>query len=109
MVVSPSGNGTVKVEQTVPSSYPATFTFNNGTEVHLEAVPASGYLFDNWSGGLSGTTNPTTIVIDCNKSITANFSQITIQVSWPLVGGAIGVWVLVGVLVAVLIIRRRTC
>jgi uncharacterized repeat protein (TIGR02543 family) len=63
-----------------------TSTFKNGVSVRLEAVPASGYRFDNWSGDLSGSnTNPTTIVMSCSKNITANFSQImhtlTMQVS----------------------------
>ena len=180
MDVSPGG-GTVKVEQAAPSSYPVTYTFDNGKNVRLEAVPTSGYVFNNWSGDLSGTINPTTILMECNKSITANFSQIvhtltmqlsgsgsitpmvgthdygegtvvsitatpdsgwqfdswtgdvadpssatttltmgsdktvianfsqimTIQVSWPLVGGVIGGLVLVGLLVVVLIIRHR--
>jgi len=83
--VSPSGAGTVKGDQTAQSSYPVTFTFRNGTSVSLEAIPAPGYQFNNWSGDLSGTTNPATIAIDCTKKITANFSWImhtlTIQVS----------------------------
>ena len=86
MDVSP-GSGIVTVNQTAPSSYPFTYTFKNGTKVSLEVVPAPGYLFNNWSGDLSGSTNPTTILIDCNKSITANFSQMkTTQMSRPLVG-----------------------
>ena len=108
MDVSPSGDSTVKVEQAAPSSYPFTYNFDSGTSVTVEAVPASGHLFKNWGGDLSGTDNPTTIVMDCDKSITANFSQISItQIDWPLVGGVIGVWALVVVLVIVLIIIRR--
>jgi len=75
--VEPSGGGTVEVDQAAPSSYPSTLSFRDGASVCVEAVPASGYRFDNWNGDLSGTTNPATIVIDCNKKITANFSQIS--------------------------------
>jgi len=75
--VSPSGGGIVKVDQTAPSSFPNTYDFESGTSVPIEAVPAPGYTFNNWSGDLSGTANPATIVIDCNKRITANFSKIT--------------------------------
>ncbi len=85
MDVSPSGGGIIEVDQTAPSSYPDISTFKDGTSVRLEAVPASGYHFSSWSRDLSGATNPTTIVIDCNKKITANFSQLmhtlTIQAS----------------------------
>ena len=85
MDVSPGNSGIIKVNQSAPSSYPFNSTFDNGESVRLEAVPASGYRFDSWGGHLSDATNPTTIVIDCNKKITANFSQIgytlTMQVS----------------------------
>ena len=85
MNVEPSGGGTIEVAEIIVSSYPYNLVFRNGTSVRLEAVPVSGYHFKNWSGDLSGTTNPTTILMDCDKNITANFSQemhtLTIQVS----------------------------
>lgn len=100
MNVSPN-DGIVKVNQDTPSSYPFTYTFDSDTHVSLEAVPAFGYVFNNWSGDLSGTTNPTAIKMDCDKSITASFSF-----NWPLVGSIVGSLVLAGLLVVVLIIRR---
>ena len=87
MDVSPSDGGTVQIEQTAPSSYPVTSTFSNGVSIRVEAIPASGYLFSNWSGDLVGATNPTTIVIDCNKEITANFSQIMHTLTMQVSGG----------------------
>ncbi|MHC4120774.1 MAG: InlB B-repeat-containing protein, partial [Planctomycetota bacterium] len=39
------------------------------------AVPDTGYSFTNWSGDLTGSTNPVDIVMDSDKSITANFAQ----------------------------------
>jgi len=98
--VSPGG-GTVKVNQAAPSSYPFTYTFDGGACVSVEAVPAFGYVFNNWSGDLSGTINPAIIVIDCDTSINANFSA-----NWLLVGEIIGSIALIGFLVVVLIIRR---
>jgi hypothetical protein len=74
--VRPSGGGTVQVEQAIPSSYPGAFTFQNDALVRVEAMPASGYNFNNWSGDLNSTNNPITILINCNKKITANFSRI---------------------------------
>ena len=76
MDVKPSGSGAVHIEQTIPSSYPFTSDFESGTSARLEAVPASGYSFDGWSGDLSGSDNPASIVMTCNNKITANFSQI---------------------------------
>jgi Zn-dependent metalloprotease/PKD repeat protein len=53
-------------------------TYCEGTVVTLTATPAAGWQFDNWSGDLSGTTNPTTITMSSNKSVTANFSQLPV-------------------------------
>ena len=48
-----------------------------GTVVTLTAVPASGYQFVNWSGDASGTANPTTVLMNKSKTVTANFTIIT--------------------------------
>jgi hypothetical protein len=47
--------------------------YNTGTVVTVTAVPGSDYLFWSWSGDLSGSVNPTNILVDANKSVTANF------------------------------------
>ncbi len=106
-----SQGGSVIVNQTAPSSYPAIYTFEDGSEIRLEAVPAAGYQFESWSGDLAGTANPETIVIDCNKSVTASFSREGFQVRWPQVNWPVVSWiasclVLAGLLVTVLIVRR---
>jgi len=98
--VSPNG-GVVKVNQEAPLSYPSVHTFGSDAKVFLEAVPSFGYRFKNWDGDLSGTTSYTIILIDCDKSIIANFS-----VNWPFVGGIVGPLALVGFLVFVLGTRR---
>ncbi len=66
--VSPQGAGTVSLN-------PSGGTYTAGTQVTLTAVANSGYVFSSWSGDLTGTTNPTTIIMDSNKSVTANFVQ----------------------------------
>ncbi|MCB1182878.1 DUF1349 domain-containing protein [bacterium] len=48
-------------------------TYNQGTVVTLTAVPATGFSFDAWSGDLTGSVNPETLVMDGNKSVTAGF------------------------------------
>jgi len=72
--VSPSGGGVVLVEDDAPSSYPASYSYPGVVDVLLEADPADGYEFDGWSGSLAGSTNPVYVTVNCNKSITANFS-----------------------------------
>jgi hypothetical protein len=46
-----------------------------GTQVTLTAVPASGFTFQGWSGALSGTTNPATLLMNANQSVTASFRK----------------------------------
>ncbi|MDP4269264.1 MAG: cellulase family glycosylhydrolase [Bacteroidota bacterium] len=53
---------------------PDLSTYKDGSIVTLTAKPGTGLQFDNWSGGLNDTINPTTIVMKANQSIAANFS-----------------------------------
>ena len=48
----------------------------NSTLVELTAVADSCWVFDHWSGDLSGDTNPEAIIMDSNKTVTAHFSEI---------------------------------
>jgi hypothetical protein len=53
----------------------AAYTY--GQLVQLSANPDSGWLFDSWSGDASGSANPTTLTMDGNKTLTANYIAIT--------------------------------
>ncbi len=50
--------------------------YNEGTAVALTAIPHSGFEFANWSDGLSGAENPQTLIINSDKSVTANFVEL---------------------------------
>ncbi len=41
--------------------------------IRLTAQPEANYKFINWGGDASGTQNPIEIILDANKSVTANF------------------------------------
>jgi hypothetical protein len=70
-----TGNGSVAVNGTV-HALPYSEQFEAGAQVSLQAVPDPGWQFDGWSGGVAGTTNPITVMMDFDKSITASFSQL---------------------------------
>lgn len=53
---------------------PNQAAYDSGATVQLTAVPDTGYHFVGWSGDASGTTNPITIVMNANKSVTAAFA-----------------------------------
>jgi len=68
--VNPGGTGSVNAS---PAPNCNGTQYSSGTIVTLTANPNVGYAFDNWSGDASGSTNPTTITMNANKSVTANF------------------------------------
>ncbi|GAB3874843.1 hypothetical protein GCM10028824_28770 [Hymenobacter segetis] len=70
LTVSTSGSGSV-------TKTPNQTSYASGTTVSLQATPASGYKFNGWSGAATGTTNPLTVTMNANKSITATFVATT--------------------------------
>ena len=60
-------------------------TFASGTQVSLTATPSSGYNFSGWSNG--STTNPLTVTLTSNTSITANFQAIVNSYSLTVTAG----------------------
>jgi hypothetical protein len=66
-----------RIEMT-PYSFPygdGIIKYIHGTEVSLLAIPDDGYTFLNWSGDISGSENPITVVMDSDKNITANLES----------------------------------
>ncbi|MFA6506699.1 MAG: hypothetical protein WCT14_11395 [Treponemataceae bacterium] len=66
LAVSPVGSGTI-----TPS--PSGSSFTTGSTVTLTPTPATGYAFDYWTGDLTGSSNPGSVVMSAAKSITAVF------------------------------------
>ncbi len=64
---SPSAGGSITLS-------PNATSYAAGTVVTLTATPASGYFFSSWSGGASGTSTTTTVTMNANTSVTANFT-----------------------------------
>jgi len=61
------GNGSI-------SKVPNQTAYAPGTNVTLTAIPDLGWSFTSWSGDLTGSLNPTSIIMDANKTVTAHFT-----------------------------------
>lgn len=55
---------------------PAETYYSYGTVVNLTAEPQSGWEFTSWSGDLNSSSNPVSLLIDDNKTVTATFARI---------------------------------
>jgi uncharacterized repeat protein (TIGR02543 family) len=64
---SPSGAGTVSLAQ---ASYVPE------TQATVRATPVSGYTFSSWSGASTSTSNPLSITMNGDKTLTAVFEQV---------------------------------
>jgi hypothetical protein len=62
----PSGGGDVQTSSIGPYFAP-------GSNVTLTATPYLGYAFYQWSGDLTGQTNPTAVTLDRHKTVLAEF------------------------------------
>jgi pectate lyase len=55
--------------------------FHEGELVTLTAVPAPGWEFAGWGGAVTGASNPVSLTMNGNKSVTANFIQVPPSIS----------------------------
>ncbi len=67
LTVAITGNGTVTRAPDLP-------LYDSASVVQVTANPTTGYKFAGWSGDTTGTTNPITIPIYMNRSITGSFA-----------------------------------
>ena len=68
LTMNVTGSGT-----TTPSV--GTSVHSCGAVVNVSATADPGWWFLDWTGDLTGSTNPTTITMDGDKNVTANFVQ----------------------------------
>jgi CSLREA domain-containing protein len=62
-------NGTV-------ASNPNHNFYYEGDVVQLTATPSAGWVFTNWTGGLTGTANPGSVTIHGDTAVTANYKKL---------------------------------
>ena len=78
-----NGSGSIALD-------PVGGTYNAGTVVTVTATPNVGSTFIEWSGAASGNTNPVTITMNSNQSLTATLKLITYTLSTNTIGAGSG-------------------
>ncbi|MFA5865543.1 MAG: chitobiase/beta-hexosaminidase C-terminal domain-containing protein [Phycisphaerae bacterium] len=68
LTANTSGYGTVTLN-------PPGGWYDNATGVQVQALADDGWQFDHWEGDLTGSTNPASITVNDNKTISAVFIQ----------------------------------
>jgi len=71
------------------SRYPNQQSYNHGTTVTVTATANTGYTFTGWTGASDGTGASTAILMDGNRSVTANFEQDTYTITFNANGGSV--------------------
>ena len=71
IVIAPQASGTV-------TKNPDKANYCNNEQVTLTAQPNAGYSFSSWSGCDSSNSNTCSIAMSSNKTVTANFNQISV-------------------------------
>lgn len=56
---------------------PSNGSFKKDADITITAIPNEGYMFDHWSGDLTGNTNPSSVKFTSDKNITAHFTEDT--------------------------------
>jgi hypothetical protein len=55
---------------------PSVQKYKKGTQATVEAIPNSGWAFDQWSGDASGRQNPVILTMNSHRVVTASFVQM---------------------------------
>ena len=69
LTIITTGSGVVGLD-------PSGGEYDEGTTVTLRASPEIGYRFVDWGGNLSGSTNPTMITMNSDKTVEASFERL---------------------------------
>ncbi|PAU94888.1 hypothetical protein CK503_05300 [Aliifodinibius salipaludis] len=68
LTTNTSGSGSI-------TKSPDQSTYEYGTTVELEAVPADGHVFVEWTGAIASADNPVQLTVDEEKEMTAVFEE----------------------------------
>ena len=77
LTINQATGGTITANPAGPYHY--------GDDVILTANPAPGYAFTGWTGDLTGSTNPASLHMDGNKTVSATFTRFTYFLYIPVI------------------------
>src|SRR4030095_15849528 len=66
LTTSVIGSGSIVRDPDLPS-------YTTGTVVQLTAIPATDWVFSNWSGDALGSANPISVTMNYDATVTAKF------------------------------------
>jgi uncharacterized repeat protein (TIGR02543 family) len=55
---------------------PEQAAYESGTSILITAAPDTGWMFEGWSGDITGVDNPLTLVITQDTTLVATFTQV---------------------------------
>ena len=79
LTININGNGSVDKD-------PDKSNYDYNENVDLTAIPNPGWSFNNWTGDIESEDNPESIIMDCNKTVTANFIKNKYVLNVSVVG-----------------------
>ncbi len=97
LTISCEGGGT-----TEPSS--GTYTYDEGEEVTVKAIPEENQEFVEWSGDVVSENKNITLTMNSDKSITANFTELE-EEGLPQLGIGIGITIIVILIIVIVIFK----
>jgi len=78
------GTGTIDLDPDLPA-------YDCGDVVQLTANPSAGWIFDSWSGDLTGSANPTTVTMEGPLDVTATFTAQSSNLVFANTSGVPGI------------------
>jgi len=69
VTLATNGQGTIALN-------PAGGIYSSNTTVTVTATPSAGWIFAGWSGSTNGNTNPLSLAVNTNLSLTGTFAQL---------------------------------
>jgi uncharacterized protein (TIGR02145 family) len=63
------------IPENAGNTYPSSGSYEPGSSVKITATPSAGYKFKEWVGDISETSNPISVFMDYDKTITIVFEE----------------------------------